>query len=944
MKLTFSPISICRTPVFSLHQDMKKAWTELKSYIQESSPEFFELIKDDDEESLLNLDPKVRFTIWKYFNRAKYRATPFGHFAAFSLIPVSKENQSGNVVLSRKTVTHRFTNWQEKENLNLSTKYISTNANFVRTNTTGYLCAQELRYVNIENASFELSAVQVEQTTLKTLKFCHIKRTLQELRHFLQTELGLKKSLASYFIQQLIESQLLLTDFQPNITGTDYFKRIGYANAEKNNDYIIAERKILDGNISQREINIIPELIEFLCCHLSPNKNAALNHCRSQFSRRFEDKAIPLLVAMDPEMGVGYESLTQDSSEDLLVQELKTHRQQKNKAVRSIDYPAIYPFILNGMLQQKTVQLEDFKDAGIGKDAGTGNAERVANTFSLMLQYADDLLVVSQIGGCTANSLLGRFSMASDEVTGMGQRLAQTEQDANPDVLFFDIAYQLEKNADNINRRKSIYSYELPILSWTESAEAIDLDDLLLSVRNNEFVLHSAKYQKRVVPKLASAYNYARSDLSVFRFLSDLQYQNLRSSLNINVLNMFPGLLHYQRIQYKHIVLSPEKWLVPQQICNGTDKRGTMEALTQWLSDIRLTAPFKCGFADQTLTFNPTLEEDRQAFLLFCKNKTDFYIEETFIKEEQLVTDENQAPFISEFIINLEHNEQIYTAYPFAPPIDTTVYTSSYLPGEEWLYFEIYCHPSNSSSLLLAIHAHYLRHIKQKIKNWFFIRYMDPSYHIRLRIQPKEKGQTGGLIAGLSKLLRPYTEQGIVADLQLKTYRPELERYGKERMHLVEKCFGTDSNFVLQLLSKSFTVNLLYYISIMLMENIMQATGFRLQEQLKFAEKMAGAFSSEMNISTEGFKKVNKAYKDFTDETATDEGKLPEKKMEATQRRFLQVLETSKGTEKDKLLSDLFHMHTNRLFNNDQRMHEMVMYLYLTKRIKTRIGRLQQDR
>ena len=936
MKLTFSPISICRTPVFSLNEDIKKVWAQLKIYIQESSPDFFELIKDYEEESLLNLDPKIKFTIWKYFNRAKFRATPFGHFAAFSLIPVSKENQASRVVLSRNTIAHRFPNWQEKENLNLSPKYLSTNANFVRTNTTGYLCDQELRYVNIETASFELSAVQVEQATLDTLKFCHTKRTLDELNHFLHTELDLKKSLARYFIQQLIESQLLLTDFQPNITGSDYFKHIGYANAEKTNDYIIAERNKLEGSVSQRSINIIPELIEFLCRHLSPAKNAALNHCRSEFSKRFEDKAVPLLVAMDPEMGVGYESLTQDSSDDPLVQELKTHRQEKSKAIRSIDYPAIYQFILNGMLKQKTIRLEDFKDAGVD------NTTPVANTFSLMLQFAGDLLIISQIGGCTANSLLGRFSMASDEVTAIGQRLAQTEQDANPDVLFFDIAYQLEKNADNINRRKSIYSYELPILSWIESAETVDLDDLLLSVRNNELVLHSIRDKKRVVPKLASAYNYARSDLSVFRFLSDLQHQNLRSSLNFNVLNMFPGLSHYQRIQYKHVVLSPEKWLVPQHICKGADKTGIMKALTQWLTDIGLAAPFKCGFADQTLTFNPNLEEDMHAFLLFSKNKTDFYIEETFISDEQLVTDETQAPYLSEFIVNMEHTEQIYTAYPFAPPIDNAVYRSAYLPGEDWLYFEIYCQPSNSTDLLLAIYTHYLRHIKNKIKNWFFIRYMDPSYHIRLRIQPKGKHQTGDLIAGLSKLLRPFTEQGIVADLQLKTYRPELERYGKDRMPLVENCFGTDSVFVLHLLTKSLSVNFHYHISIILMENIMQATGFSLQEQVRFAERMAGAFSTEMNISTEGFKRVNKGYKEFTEETAIYDGKLPEKKMEATQKCFLQVLETSTGVEKDKLLSDLFHMHINRLFNNDQRMHEMVMYLYLTKRIKTRIGRLQQ--
>jgi len=32
--------------------------------------------------------------------------------------------------------------------------------------------------------------------------------------------------------------------------------------------------------------------------------------------------------------------------------------------------------------------------------------------------------------------------------------------------------------------------------------------------------------------------------------------------------------------------------------------------------------------------------------------------------------------------------------------------------------------------------------------------------------------------------------------------------------------------------------------------------------------------------------------------------------------------------------SDLMHMHVNRLFNKDQRTHEMVMYYFLVKEIQ----------
>ncbi|MBB5639140.1 thiopeptide-type bacteriocin biosynthesis protein [Pedobacter cryoconitis] len=935
MKLAISPTSITRTPVFSHQKDLCAVWNELKDYIHESSPSFFEMIKDYAYEDLQSLEPKIRFTIWKYFNRAKFRATPYGNFAAFSVVPVSKDNKTEPVTLSKTHLVHRFINWQEKENFNFESKWLIRHAGFLTTNTTAYAGGGELRYLSTENGSFELSAIGAEETTQSTLNYCRTKRTVEEIQKFLRNEHSLSPAMTNYFLEQLVTFQLLITNFQPNIIGPDYYGRIGYAQTDKKNDYIIAERKRIKGQLSERRLQVLTELTEFLSKHTMVKKNPSLDDFRHQFIKKFEHKEVPLQIAMDPEIGIGYRSMTVDKDEGQLINELKKTR--TSEQTHHIPYTALHQFILNQMIQQKIVQLHDFKDPG------TVPQPQVPNTLSILLQSTEEHLIIRNLGGCTANSLLGRFSLASEEVTQIGHRFVEIEQEANPDILFFDIGYQIEKHADNINRRKAIYDYELPILSWPESKHILALDDIMVSVRGEELVLHSVKYGKRLIPKLASAYNYTRSDLAVYRFLSDLQHQGMHTSLGLSLSSIFPGLLHYPRIQYKNVILSAEKWLVPKSLCQESNPASLTE-LYNWLHLINLQKPFRCGEGDQTLIFNPEIEEDLHYFMLFCRNKQEIYIEEAFIPGQSQVIDENNEPYLSEFIVNLEHKEQLYAPYPFRGLWNNEHYFSNlFLPGEEWLYFEIYCHPSKSNAILLLINRNFISLFKKKIKKWFFIRYNIPADHIRLRFKLNEVKDSHELTASLSGLIAPYITSGIVADLQLKIYRQETERYGLERMNIVETCFRTDSDYIITLITKPFEINDLYLLSITLIENVMNNAGYTLDQQLRFAERMHIAFSAEFNIQSEGSKKINQNYKDFNfDHLTLSLNKLQQKKALMTERSFLNSLNACQDTEKNSVLSDLFHMHTNRLFHDDQRMHEMIMYNFLTKRIKMKIGRLKR--
>ncbi|MBB6500143.1 lantibiotic dehydratase [Pedobacter cryoconitis] len=939
MKLTLSPVSISRTPVFSYQEDIHIVWDELKNYIHESSPSFYEMIRGTECSDLSTLDPKIRFTIWKYFNRAKYRATPFGNFAAFSIIPVNNETNNDPVTLSKKHISHRFVNWQEKENFNFDSEWLFHRADFLMANTTAYKGGDDLRYINIENGSFELSAIEVEETTLSTLDFCRTKRTVEETRRFLRKEHKLSLAMSNYFLEQLVDLQLLITDFQPNIIGHDYFDRIGYAHRDKIDDYIIAERKRIKGQLSERRLQVLTELTEFLATHTPASQMTSLDDFRQKFVKKFEQKEVPLQIAMDPEIGVGYGSTTLNKEEDLLVHELQGYRRSVQNENHNLSYTALHQFILNQMMQQKTIQLTDFKAPP------TLSQLPVANTISILLQATEEHLIVEYFGGCTANSLLGRFTMASDEITSLGRGFVQTEQEANPDILFFDIAYQIEKHADNINRRKAIYKYELPILSWPQSQHVLDLDDIMLSVKGNELILHSVKYGKRIIPKLASAYNYARSDLAVYRFLSDLQHQGLRSYLGLKLDTIFPGLLHYQRIQYKNVILSPEKWLVPESVCAGTAIDQSLKALHDWLKHINLDKPFKCGVNDQTLVFDMNAEEDRHSFLLFCRNKKDLYIEEAFIPKLPQAVDENNAPYLPEFIVNLQHKNQLYFPYPLAGSWNKEEHFSDlFLPGTEWLYFEIYCHASKCNSILQLINRQFISPSRKQLKNWFFIRYNDPSYHIRLRLQLRKITDGQELTTSLSDLLAPYIRTGIIADLQVKIYRQETERYGLKRITLAEKNFGIDSDYVLSVITKPVKANDLYILSMMLMENVLHGMELTLQEQAKFAEQMHGNFSAEFKILPEGLKKINLSFKDFNyDSLSIYRDKLLQKRALQTERSFLTALASCPETKKYSLLADLFHMHVNRIFHDDQRMHEMIIYNYLTKRIKMKIGRLHNQ-
>ncbi|MDP9079334.1 MAG: lantibiotic dehydratase [Bacteroidota bacterium] len=927
MKIKLLDVILCRTPAFGLTDEIEEKWDSLKHLISEASPAFAEIVERVGVNELKDLSEKAAFTAWKYFNRAKYRATPFGSFAAITTMPHTT-GESNQPIIERKISAIEFTNWEEKDLLTTDLGELAVNSKYFQTNSAIYLVGKENRYIRHRNGYFEIASINNFPELNAILDFCNEKKSAQHVFELMTSEFQMREKDTLNLLTQLLELQLILSDQFPNITGTDYFKRVNINSQSVANRYIIAERELFSGGFDSRKLRDLPRLIDSLSNYLPGTKNETLNNFKSAFLKKFEQRAIPLTIAMDPETGVGYADLGQ-SQTDQEVEEFIRSAKKEEQPNLQINYSPLHRFLLNGIISGGQISLDEFEEPA------KQSSLPLPNTFSILLRLWNNQPVIENAGGCTANALLGRFTIANEEVENFGRKIADLEEQANPDVIFFDIAYQAEKQVDNVNRRKQLYAHELPILTWSCHPSPMRLDDLLVAVKGGEVILWSKKYNKRAIPRIPSAYNYTRSDLAVYRFLCDLQYQNINADLNFKIRHFFPGLLRYPRVVYKEIVVSPAMWLVPKQFKNAKNLQLKKE-LTGWLMDEGIVSFFKAGNSDQTLCFDPNHDNDIDQFLLFCANYQDneLYISEALVSEPNGIRDEDRKSYSAEYIISYGHEDKVYSG---GQNLTFDKINDMEVPGGDWLYFEIYCHPSRSNEVLLHRITLFLKEMTTDLQKWFFIRYDDPAPHIRLRLHLRETSKAYGHISRLKTILEQDCTSGRISDIQVKTYFRETARYGLERMAIVEDFFYDDSKYILQLLRKAKGTDNLYKATLAWMQQLVGHCFSHINDQIIFVQNMADSFSTEMGMGPENFKKLNLSFQQLKKQLPNDDRMVPLRLPGKQDKLFLKILsKCDTDEERFKITADLMHMHINRLFFADQRAHEAILYQHLLKTLKTR--------
>jgi len=895
---------------------MKGSWEELKTSISHASPGFYSLIREMNYEDLLVASDGIRYTVWKYFNRAKYRATPFGSFAGIGLLEIGTSSQN-TVIMESEQHLHHFRDWPET----VSTAPLTNDFKYLKffTNHSYYLLQNTIRYVSRFNDQHELSEVESDPVILKILKLCTTPAAYDEI---LATSMDsiCEDSVAS-LIGDLLAAQLLFSSDQPAVISSDHSQKLNMPSSTPGRSYVLSERKVAAGRLPPAKCRHLPELADLLNGLLQPEPARELTKFIAQFRQKFGAQWIPIMHALDPEIGLGYGNLDQINEDTEFHPFLKS--QSASTKVSTLKQQLQHYLDHSELQRPAVIRLEHLS---LKPDE---ECPVLPNSLTVLASVSGDRLHLESIGGCTTNAVSGRFSLCGEPYKEYCREIKQLEQDANPEVLFFDIAYISEKGTENINRRASIYDLQLNLLNYGPSTDQLNLGDLLLALQGDELVLYSVKLQKRLIPRMASAYNYSRSDLAVFRLLCDLQHQGLQTDLNLNLSDLYPDLSYYPRLMFKNIIISPAAWKVDLKAMECSTVIDT-SSVREHLKKLGVPGLFQTGETDQTLCFNQQDDQDMWAFANYLSKHKVFYVKEAW--KNGFTRDPSGRPYHNQLVISLIHGHQIYEGFEPNSPIEKSPKTKAcFAPGSKWFYFQIYCHPFRADQLLLDIIKPFLAEYRANIEKWFFIRYDENGSHIRLRICLNDPGLGMRLTTHLSGLLDPYLQSGIVSEFLISTYKPEIQRYGADLIEQVEAHFFRDSELNLALLSTPLTTFAKYKHCEHIF-NILRRSGiFESQELNHLIQSVSDSFVSEFHAIPSDFKHLNENYRNYLKIIPPLMSQNQQQALDLYCASLSELLNSCKGERKRKLFSDLIHMHVNRLFSTAQRKHEFCIYYFASK-------------
>jgi thiopeptide-type bacteriocin biosynthesis protein len=928
MKLSIHDIVMLRIPSLSVSAVLSDELENLKAPIKQSSPDFHGQIKDLSPEQLKDLPLPKMYTLWKYFNRSKYRPVPFAAFAGVSLSKFSGQRSNSKLTISNEQNYHSFTNWPDKDLIETDVEDIIKDDLFLIANCSHYIVKDSIRYLYLFEEKYQLSSVELNATIIFILKHCAQKATFSSIQKGL-IKFGFEFAQVVDIIRSLTCCQLLFSSRHPNIIGEDYFKRIGYTNSANKISYLLAERKVCSGNLSKEMFREIPPMVNYLHSILPHMASVELESFITKFQSKFGEAEVSIMQALDPETGIGYGQLEAlENNDEITAQLISKKQEQINKEITKIKSEILQA--LDSPNAKKPEKI-DLKDLVMQTEF---NSTQLPNTLSVLMSFAGNQILVESIGGATANGLLGRFSLMGDEYLDYCKQLADIEQIANPNVLFFDVGYSGEKNIDNVNRRGSIYQAQLNIHNFDTSTDPLSLTDIMITVKDQQLFLHSKKTKKRLIPRIASAYNYQRSDLSVFRLLCDLQHQGLQTALNFDLQNLLPELPYYPRITYGDIILSPAKWKIDVKDIKGSSALAA--DVLQHLSDLFVSQFFKTGTSDQTLCFNTLDENDLRIFMHHLNKYKSIYIQEAFVNDMSIIKDQNDLSYNSQIVLSLYHTQSIYKSERLIDAPDKNKNSSEFiLPGNEWIYYEIFCHPFRANEILSVQISALLTKYEEKISKWHFLRYNEQGNHIRLRLQLNDRNDSQRIMKDFSDLLKDDLVAGTISDLNIKTYKREIIRYRGNNIQDIENHFHADSMLVMKLLPSQLSVHEHYHLIKEMVTHIRATNCITSSVFLSIVENINKSFEAENELNTFERKLINCDYKLFKESCYPSLSKIQTKEIDSHLESFTSTLFKCEPDLRPKLFSDLLHLHFNRLFKNNQRQHEMVFYQFLLKIIKT---------
>jgi len=1013
--------------------------SEVKEALWLASPDFASVLAQSWDKPETEKKHRLERTLYRYVARMTGRATPFGLFAGCSVGRIGGETQ---LAISARNLYQRRSRLDMEYLYNLAEKVVRDPALrsdlVVQPNSSLYFVAGAYRhgqrYHQDKESLYRLVVTEHTPYLAATLERAASGATPRALACALveaDPEVSLDE--AEAYVGELIDSQVLVSDFAPSVTGPEPIGDMISQLRQSNNSALaealgsIAERlRTIDRNeigtnealyqdvvdtiaqlpvtfaqdhlvqvdlmkpapnacLDQRLVRDILRSVETLHSIQATTQNEVFEQFKKDFLERYQDQEVPLLEVLDDEVGIGFGSNTRTLAEPLL----------EDLDLSHADSPTEFKGKKSELvLLRKLEELQQGKQEVLTLDAELTEALRVKNPLPLPDAFSvlgmlsapcgqranpEASFYLEGVYGPSGANLLARFCAAGDQLHASVQDHLRAEEElqVHQGVVFAEIVHLPEGRPGNVLCRPILRPYEIPYLATSRvpADHQIPLSDLLVSVKNERIVLRSQRLRCEVLPRLTTAHNFTvDGNLAPYKFLCHLQLQgSSRAAWNWRNLE---HLAFLPRVVSGNILFALARWLLTKPIIQELVRREGSERLRcvhQWRKSNNVPRFVFLVESDSQLLIDFENVLSVEALVEHVKNLHEARLVEMFPGPDALPVRGPEGTFVHEIIVPfvrqttrapafVPHSgfaETAAMAGRIKPPVHLA---RRFLPGSEWLFAKIYMGPSHADQLLLGFVKQWAEELiaAGHVDRWFFIRYGDPHWHLRLRFHGDPQTLHARVMPQLCKSVENQVQLGRAWRVQFDTYEREIERYGGPGgMEVAERFFHYDSEACLNLLATigdrlgSEERSLLSLVSA---DYLLTGLGFDLPQKKNLVAAMRQSWEKTLGVSeayrrqmSDKFRKKRQVLADLLDKPGETTEILSQ--AQPVLRTYLARLKVIRRELNETqaaggltagipvLAADYVHMHLNRMLRSAQSAQEMVLHDFLARTYDSQLAR-----
>jgi len=789
----------------------------------------------------------LRPALFRHFVRMTSRATPFALFASISLGRVG----SGTFEIGPRAALRRQT-WLDlgyvyplvaqaaaSREARVALNYLP-NSTLIRTDN-GWRYVEET--VEKDRRRRDLVRVQPSGILDRVLASAPQAPSFDALIDVIMSEaLDVERADAVEYLNQLIDSQLLVPTLAPTLTGTDPVQHLLRMSSERpalrqfHRGLEQAARSLQE--IDRQDVESLraayraaaPELLGLLASadekHLfhvdlrrdapelalpaslapqvlravealrrmkaPPWPAAPLAEFRERFRERYGDRDVPLMEVLDEDTGIGFEIDPGSRRNEHLLADFRfggvaggpQAPSEERRTGRLID-------LLERAWSQRQTQIR--LNEGDIDELAIENAAPLPDLFTVFgcLAAPNALRGSASDGPCfmlqsvmSGAGLFGRFCRSDAELEGHVKALLRSEEALQPDAMFAELVHLPDDRVGNVVCRPALRAKDLPCLgqSGLERADQITIADLTVTVKGERIVLRSRELGREVLPRLTCAHNAAAPNASVYRFLAALAKQDGVSGLVFGW-GPFANARFLPRVVFGNVVLSSASWRIDKPIIAtwlSLTSEERQREIGAWRAREGIPRWVQVGQGDNLLSLDLDNPWCVDALADDLRRSHTDRVSELIPAPEDFWLHSPEGRHAHEVMIPFGRRAAAQSVRTARPRLQESANLRRFTPGSRWLYAKLYG-SALATEVVLAAELYPLIEkwrAAGSVDRWHFLRYRDSDDHLRVRFHGTPDALRREVQPALEQLFQQVAQGSAIWRCQFDTYEREATRYG----------------------------------------------------------------------------------------------------------------------------------------------------------------------